>query len=46
MVHLDNGRQNGYFYSNGSVKENIAKNEFVRAIRKKLMKERMKRLLG
>jgi hypothetical protein len=46
MVHMDNGRQNGYFYSNESIKENIAKNEFIREIRKKLMKERMKRLIG
>ena len=41
---MDNGRQNGYFYHNKSVKDSIEKNEFIRNIRKKLMKERMKSL--
>lgn len=46
MVHMDNGRKNGYFYSNKSVKDSIAKNEFIRNIRKKLVKERVKHLLN
>jgi hypothetical protein len=37
-----NQRQNGYCYSNGSLKEKIEKNKFVKSIRKKLMEERLK----
>jgi hypothetical protein len=38
-----NERQNGYCYTNGSLKEKIEKNKFVKSVRKKLMEERMKK---
>jgi hypothetical protein len=43
MGIYQNGRQNGYSYTNGSLKEKIDKNKFVKSIRKKLMEERMKK---
>jgi hypothetical protein len=38
-----NERQNGYSYTNGSLKEKIEKNKFVKSVRKKLMEERLKK---
>jgi hypothetical protein len=35
-------RYNGYIYDNKSVRDYIEKNEFVKAIRKKLMEDRLK----
>ena len=37
------GKQNGYTYTNQSVKTRINNNEFVKTIRKKLMEERSKK---
>ena len=36
-------KQNGYTYTNQSVKTRINNNEFVKTIRKKLMEERSKK---
>ena len=37
------GKQNGYTYTNKSVKTRIEKNEFVKNVRKKLLEERTKK---
>ena len=37
------GKQNGYTYTNKSVKKQIENNEFVKNVRKKLMEERLKK---
>jgi len=37
------GKQNGYTYTNQSVKTRIENNEFVKNVRKKLMEERLKK---
>lgn len=37
------GKQNGYTYTNQSVKTRIENNEFVKNVRKKLMDERLKK---
>ncbi len=37
------GKQNGYTYTNKSVKTRIENNEFVKTVRKKLMEERVKK---
>ncbi len=36
-------KQNGYTYTNQSVKTRIDKNEFVKNVRKKLLEERLKK---
>ncbi len=41
----DNGKRVGWTYNHKSVKQNIDNNEFVRKIRNKLMKERLKKQL-
>jgi hypothetical protein len=38
-----NERQNGYNYSNGSLKEKIENNKYVKSVRKKLVEERLKK---
>ena len=43
MRDNNKGKQNGYAYTNNSVKQRIENNEFVREIRKKLMQERIKK---
>jgi uncharacterized protein YaiI (UPF0178 family) len=35
-------RKNGYTYTSKTIKENIEKNEFVKTVRAKLMKEKYK----
>ena len=37
------GKQNGYTYSNQSVKSSIENNEFVKNVRKKIIEERSKK---
>lgn len=37
------GKQNGYTYTNKSVKTRIENNEFVKNVRKKLIEERLKK---
>ena len=37
------GKQNGYAYTNQSVKTRIENNEFVKNVRKKLIEERLKK---
>ena len=38
-----NGKRNGYSYASKTVKKNIEKNEYFKDIRKKLMKEKLKK---
>ncbi|MFX1498431.1 MAG: hypothetical protein ACFFBH_12970 [Promethearchaeota archaeon] len=38
-----NGNRNGFNYTNNSAKQNIANNEFIKKIRKKLMEEKLKK---
>jgi len=44
MRDNNKGKQNGYAYTNNSVKQRIENNEFVKEIRKKLMQERILKL--
>jgi hypothetical protein len=37
------GKNNGYTYTNKSVKKNIENNEFVKNVRKRLVQERLKK---
>ena len=43
MGYYNNGKKNGYTYSNGSLKKEIDINEFVKNTRKKLMEKRLKK---
>ena len=43
MKGNNKGKQNGYAYTNQSVKTRIDNNEFVKNIRKRLMEERIKK---
>lgn len=43
MRNKNKGKQNGYTYTNISVKRCIDKNEFVKNIRKQLIAERIKK---
>jgi len=43
MGYYKNKKANGYQYSNGSVREEIKNNEFVKNIRIKLMQKRLEK---
>ena len=43
MTDNKKGKQNGYTYTNKSVKTRIENNEFVKTVRKKLLEERLKK---
>jgi len=43
MKNFSKEKQNGYAFTSKSVKEHIENNEFIKAIRKKLLEERIKK---
>ncbi|NVM36955.1 MAG: hypothetical protein HWN81_15270 [Candidatus Lokiarchaeota archaeon] len=38
-----NGKRNGWMYNEKAVKRNIANNQYVKTVRKKLMEEKLKK---
>ena len=46
MREYNNGKQNGYAYTDKSVKQRIENNEFIKNIRKKLIEERIKKTIS